>query len=183
MVSSAPISGGFTEAEVWTAASQTGAARADDTSGTVENFRNIIENGEISLSGVQVRLTFEGNSSGSYSFEGLTIGERSANDVAVAFTQLEYNGAVVSAGNPMTVGVGATVSTDWTVFSLDSSKDYLVHMWNSGGFANQSKWDEGAGTNSYLNVSADDYSQTLDLPAEVARDEIYNLSKIEVRRN
>ena len=164
----------------WTAADQTEASKASGQSNTVENFRNIIKAANISTSGTSIRIKIEARSGQTQVIEGCTIGEQDADeDFDGAPTQLEYSEAVISGENPLTA-TDSGVWTDWTTFSLDESKTYLVHIWNSAGFAGAAKWDADSGTHSYFNVLDIDYSQTVDFLAHASEDYISCVSEIEV---
>ncbi|MBW2106655.1 MAG: right-handed parallel beta-helix repeat-containing protein, partial [Deltaproteobacteria bacterium] len=113
--------------EIWSAESQSGDSSWDDAGpvGVDRNYRFVIENGSITASATTIRLKFKANSANNTPIEDCAIGEKKAADDG-----FDYNATPVNiqqdSNDTFTITGGASEYSDSVVFSINSSKDYLV---------------------------------------------------------
>ena len=124
----------------WTVEDQTGdnTATGSSTSSDV-NYRNVIQAAHLNYSGTKIRVKFS-NTAGvaNMYIDGASVMERSGTtDDAVAGT---IKRLLFSSANTVTIAAGATLWSDWLTMDIDSSKDYLVHIFIDGA-THASKYD------------------------------------------
>jgi hypothetical protein len=94
------------------------------------NQRMLIPNSAITSSGNKIRLTLQGVSGGAVTIGGCAIGERSGTtgNFASAPTRITFGG-----NNTGTLpGSLGTLVSDVITFTVDETKDYLIHIYYSG---------------------------------------------------
>jgi hypothetical protein len=96
-------------------------------------LRTVLDNSDISVGGNSIRIRLQGHASLDYTIDSCTIGERSgtSSDFASAPTRITFD----SGNNSVTVTAGTTKWSDWISFSLDETKDYLVHFAHCNNYA------------------------------------------------
>lgn len=156
---------------------QTGANMSNGTYGTTYNIRNILEVGQIEEDATVIRALLYANAS--KTLVGVSICEQSSGDTCDATPiRFQTGGTDITSGNTMTIdGTGAY--TDALTFTIDKTggKSYLLHIYDDVAMNDAKKWDEGSGTNTYINGGSDD-TLTID-PGTSANDSIILLKQIE----
>jgi hypothetical protein len=164
--------------DVWTAEAQTGDSTWADISTTDgRTFCILLDDGEISNGGTQVRVTFNGLASGSYDVTDCFIGVRSGTsyDYASTPTQLTF-----SSSSGVTIAQGTTEVSDNIGFSLNASLDHLVCFYiASGDAAELPILQESAVLNSYLKTTASSDSATVNKASYTSDDIVYAVQKLE----
>lgn len=87
----------------------------------------------LTTSGVAVRLTMKGVSSGStLSISGMFVGHRAASGDVYDFDGTQVR-VTVGGSNSFTVAAGATVVSDWITYSLDEARDLVLSYYTTSG--------------------------------------------------
>ncbi len=154
----------------WRASIQTGVTNEDNAS-AVNNktIRNIISGSTITQAGQMIRLKFVASSTDPLTISAAYFGRRSTYNFADTPTQLYFNNGTISEGEedgtgaigatgPTTIAIpaGAYAWSNWFIpnasISYPSATDYLVSVAvdTSAAYANETYWDAGAGTHSYM---------------------------------
>jgi len=99
-----------------------------------QNKRWIISNGDISDDATTIRVTFHAKSDAALTIDGASIGERdgSSDDFATTPTRITFD----DGNHTVTIPAGTTKVSDAITFTIDESKDYLIHTWHDEGHAN-----------------------------------------------
>jgi len=155
----------------WKADFQTGGSEADNTGFHDKTIRNIISASAISGGGQMVRFKFLASAaSGSLVIQEAHFGPRDTTnpfDFASAPTQLYFGNPAVASGESdgtgatgssgsagITIPQGSYVWSNWVEVSVasPSSSDYLVSVVidPTAGNGNDTLWDAGSGTSSYI---------------------------------
>jgi hypothetical protein len=98
--------------------------------GPFASIRQVITSAQFTDNRTSIRLKLAGCSDQVSNIVGCSIGERSGttDDFAVVPTRITFNGGE----NSITIPAGISVFSDFISFSLDKTKDYLVHFYLSG---------------------------------------------------
>jgi len=91
------------------------------------NIRNIIPAASISTSGARIRVKLTGHNATEAHISGVSIGERSGvsgEDFASAPTRITFK----EGNSAVTLPYGTTIESDWITFTVDETKDYLIHI-------------------------------------------------------
>jgi hypothetical protein len=120
------------------------------------NIRIVLSSADISASASSIKLRVKSQPTYALTITGASIGERSGSTItfASAPTRVTFGGG----NNSVTIPAGASVYSDWITFSLDHTKDYLVHLAFVTDAANYVPFVSGSGFE-YLrqpNYSTDD---------------------------
>ena len=122
--------GSTDDSSAWSAFSQTGDTSWKD-SGVTYCVRLLVEGGQITGSANQVKLGFQGRSSGAYTIHGVSIAERdtSANEGDVidsTWKQVTFDGANWTAST--TIPQGTEKLSDPVALDIKSGTDYYVTL-------------------------------------------------------
>ncbi len=88
------------------------------------NIRMILSAADISTSGSRIRVKLTGYTNAG-NISGISIGERSGSTLNFASTPTRL---MINGSNGCALPANVDVYTDWTDFSLDETKDYLIHI-------------------------------------------------------
>ena len=126
IINGADVIGTWTEYDGW----ETAWSAALDHDATIPNpnynYRYALIAADLSVTGTKVRVTVEAHSSHTSAFDGCSIGLRdgSTEDFDGAPTRITWE----TGNNGASVAAGATLVSDEIVFSFDSTKDHLLHL-------------------------------------------------------
>jgi hypothetical protein len=95
--------------------------------GTGNFFRVVIQASEISVSGTNVRVTFEAQSAGSLVIDNAWIGPQGAGD-AWNFSSGAQRRLLFSGANGATIGAGTQLASDSLVYTLNEAVNQVVHI-------------------------------------------------------
>ena len=125
------------------------------------NVRALLKAADISANGTRIRVQLKAHATHDITLAGASIGERDGSSANFTGTPTRLT---FSSSNGVEITGGSTVWSDWVDFSLDETKDYLVHMNTDQGAG--SWWSAsvaGSGTNMYYTYgSGDTVDSTMD---------------------
>lgn len=136
---------------------QTAWSVADDTDsddGSERNYRQIIIANTSSYSGTKVRVTFKATAGNSWTIDGCSIGESTANDdYDAAPTRVTFG----SGNNSGTASAGGTLLSDEMTFTFDKTKRYIVHTWTKAKYI---RYNNNSRTTQYYYTTPNDGTLT-----------------------
>lgn len=147
-------------ANIWTAATQSGNTPTETTRATSRSYRNAILATSISANATSIRFLFSNTTGAStMRIDGASIMERSGttDDGVATPIRILFGGA-----NTATIAAGQTLYSDWLTFTIDETKDYLVHLYVTAGDTwSADIWDDSTVPNThYYDTSGTDYTLT-----------------------
>jgi len=120
------------------------------------SLRQVIESANISASGGRVRVTFESGAAEGASVDNVSIVERSGSTANGTETPTEL---LFSGSSGFSITANTTITSDWLVFDIDETKDYIIIIdFSSNASADAMKTQTTSGI-SYFKSSSNSYDQ------------------------
>jgi hypothetical protein len=143
----------------WVAAYTAPTNTLSSTNAGDRNERQIVPAAGISVSGTKIRVTVQGASGGNATLDGCSIVERDEDDVGTETpTRITFN----TGSSSVTLSGDTPVVSDEIEFTIDETKDYLVHFWWGLDDGWTFKYATSGGGGDYSNYGPTDYTLTID---------------------